>query len=258
MVSLKQTIKAIADGALSDEEQLALLRKVEASILAKKQEKETAKQKDYVQAAIQTIVDRLKDHESKVATKLKEVEQWSKVPGPAGKDGKDGKQGLQGPAGLNGRDGKDGADGLDGQDGQDGKSIVDVYFAADGNLVCVLSDGTEIDAGIPMGLDGPSGGNTLVSNWAGYSTEELAKVFLKHTFETINKNLPASDATLDYGVGGDLATVTYANGVVKTLTYNGAGDLTTVVLSGVTPEGIMLTKTLGYDVGGNLVSVSYS
>jgi YD repeat-containing protein len=189
-------------------------------------------------------------------------------PGPKGadglngKDGKDGIQGPQGPAGINGLNGKEGIDGQDGQDGVDGKSIVDVYFAADGNLVCVLSDGTEIDAGIPLGGFGGKNGDTLISNWAGYSTaeiaEELKDIFIKHTFETVNKNLDASAATLAYNSSDDLVTVTYANGVVKTLTYNSEGDLTTVVLSGDTPAEITLTKTLGYDSNGNLITVAYS
>lgn len=256
-MSLKETIKAITDGTLPDDEQLALLRKLEASILTKKQEKVVEKQKDYVQAAIQTIVARLKQHEQSVKTQIKQIEDFVRVPGPAGIDGKNGKDGKNGLDGLNGRDGKDGQDGKDGEDGQDGKSIVDVYFAMDGNLVCVLSDGTEIDAGIPLGQKGGSG-NTLISNWAGYSTEELKKVFIEHTFETVNKNLPSSDATLTYDANDDLVEVEYSSGVIKTLTYNAEGDLTTVVLSGDTPENIMLTKTLGYDGTGNLVSVTYS
>lgn len=251
-MAVDSLVKEIATASLTEEQQIALINQLQNNISAKRESKDTLKQ------AAKVIADRIKKVESFVASSVKDMERIAKVPGPAGKDGKDGKQGLQGPAGLNGRDGKDGADGLDGQDGEDGKSIVDVYFAADGNLVCVLSDGTEIDAGIPMGLDGPSGGNTLISKWAGYSTEELAEVFLKHTFETVNKNLEASDAVLAYDANDDLVTVTYANGVIKTLTYNAGGDLITVVLSGVTPEDIMLTKTLGYDGTGNLVSVTYS
>jgi hypothetical protein len=75
------------------------------------------------------------------------------------------------------------------------------------------------------------------------------------SFETVNKNLTAVDATLGYS-GGDLTTVTYANGITKTLAYSG-GNLTTVTLSGSTPGGIELVKTLTY-TGSDLTGVTYS
>jgi hypothetical protein len=75
------------------------------------------------------------------------------------------------------------------------------------------------------------------------------------TFETVNKNLSASDAVLAYS-GGDLVSVTYANGIVKTLAYTD-GDLTSVTLSGSTPAGIDLVKTFAY-TDGDLTGVTYS
>jgi hypothetical protein len=251
-MAVDSLVKQLATASLTKEQQLALIAELEYNIKAKQEQEDTLGQ------AAKVIAGRIKKLESFVKDSVKEMESIAKVPGPRGVDGKDGKQGPQGPKGLDGKNGKDGIDGQDGRDGEDGKSIVDVYFAADGNLVCVLSDGTEIDAGIPLGGFGGKDGDTLISNWAGYSTEELAKEFIKHTFETVNKNLDASDATLAYNSSDDLVTVTYANGVVKTLSYNSDGDLVTVVLSGATPADIMLTKTLGYDANGNLVSVTYT
>jgi hypothetical protein len=75
------------------------------------------------------------------------------------------------------------------------------------------------------------------------------------SFETVAKNLSADDATFTWS-GGNLTSISYANGITKTLGYTG-DDLTTVVLSGSTPGGIELTKTLIYS-GGNLASFSYS
>lgn len=75
------------------------------------------------------------------------------------------------------------------------------------------------------------------------------------SFETVNKNLPASNAVLAY-TDGELTSITYANGVVKTLAYTG-GDLTSVTLSGSTPAGIDLVKTLTY-TDGNLTGVTYT
>lgn len=75
------------------------------------------------------------------------------------------------------------------------------------------------------------------------------------SFETVSKNLSAENATLAYS-GGNLTSITYANGITKTLNYSG-GNLTSIVLSGATPGGIDLTKTLAY-TGSDLTSIAYS
>lgn len=67
------------------------------------------------------------------------------------------------------------------------------------------------------------------------------------SFETVNRNLAASDGTIAYS-GGDIDTITYANGVVKTFAY-GVDGLSTVTLSGSTPGGIDLIKTFTYTLG---------
>jgi hypothetical protein len=78
---------------------------------------------------------------------------------------------------------------------------------------------------------------------------------IAETFETVAKNLDASGATYAYS-DGELTSVTYANGVVKTLAY-GANGLASVTLSGTTPGGIDLVKTLSY-TDGELTGVSYT
>jgi len=75
------------------------------------------------------------------------------------------------------------------------------------------------------------------------------------TFETVSKNLDATDATLNY-TGDNLTSIVYGSGVTKTFNYTG-DNLTSVVLSGTTPSGIDLTKTLSY-TGTNLTGVAYS
>jgi YD repeat-containing protein len=77
------------------------------------------------------------------------------------------------------------------------------------------------------------------------------------TFETVSKNLDAKDATFTYDGSGNLVTITYANGIVKTLNYT-AGILTSIVLSGSIPSGILTTKTLTYDGSGNLTNTAYT
>jgi len=81
---------------------------------------------------------------------------------------------------------------------------------------------------------------------------------LAEEFETVSKNLKNYPYSLVYGVDG-LSTITYttpSGNIVKTLNYT-LGVLTSIVLSGSTPSGIELTKTLHY-TGTDLTSVSYS
>jgi hypothetical protein len=96
-------------------------------------------------------------------------------------------------------------------------------------------------------------GAQWIESSAGYVSE------IGSTFETVSKNLNAYPATLAYS-SGLLSTITYALGggltIVKTFNRTGA-DLTSIVLSGYTPGGISLTKTLTYS-SGNLVGISYS
>lgn len=75
------------------------------------------------------------------------------------------------------------------------------------------------------------------------------------TFETVNKNLQSSDSTIAM-TGDDIASITYANGIVKTFAY-GPDGLASVTLSGNVPGGISLIKTLLYSAG-NPAGATYS
>ncbi len=75
------------------------------------------------------------------------------------------------------------------------------------------------------------------------------------TFETVSKNLSSNDATLNY-TEGVLTSISYAGGIVKTFSY-GPDGLASITLSGPTPGGIDLTKTLVYS-SGVLTGISYS
>mgnify|MGYP003333712367 FL=1 len=67
--------------------------------------------------------------------------------GRDGKNGKDGKDGKQGPAGATGPAGRDGVPGRDGVDGANGVGVSNAYVDFDGQLVIVLDNGREINAG---------------------------------------------------------------------------------------------------------------
>jgi YD repeat-containing protein len=256
-MALKDTIKAIAEGSLPEEEQLALLKNLEAAILAKKNQKEVEEQKDYVQTAIETIVNRLKTHERDVGNRLTSVEEFVRVPGPQGERGADGRNGKDGKDGLNGKDGQDGKDGVDGQTGSNGVSVVDAYFAADNSLVLVLSNGEEIDAGAPYGLGQGAGGNINVLTQTGETAESLATKYVAIAFETVSKNLRSADGVINF-TGDLLTSIVYADGITKTLNYDGSGLLTSVVLSGSTPVDIALTKTFTWDASDLPTAFTYS
>jgi hypothetical protein len=100
-----------------------------------------------------------------------------------------------------------------------------------------------------------TGFDLFITDSTGLIAHKVNSAGVANTYETVNKNLPASNAAFAYS-GGVLTSITYGNGVVKTLGYS-AGVLTTVTLSGATPSGISLVKTLSY-AGGKLTGVSYS
>lgn len=80
----------------------------------------------------------------------------------------------------------------------------------------------------------------------------------QETFESVSKNLKSYPYSLNY-TSGVLNSIVYTvpgGTITKTLNYTG-NNLTSIVLSGNTPEGITLTKTLSY-TSGNLTSVTYS
>lgn len=80
----------------------------------------------------------------------------------------------------------------------------------------------------------------------------------KETFETVSKNVESWDVSFTYDTG-NLVSASYTDTVSTILkTFNYTGDLlTSIVLSGDTPDGITLTKTFNY-TSGSLTSVSYS
>ena len=78
------------------------------------------------------------------------------------------------------------------------------------------------------------------------------------SFDTVSRNLSSYPYIINYS-GTTISSIVFNLGltsVTKTFNYN-SGNLTSVVLSGDTPSGISLTKTLFY-VGGKVSSITYS
>lgn len=69
------------------------------------------------------------------------------APGPKGDKGDKGEQGPQGLKGDKGDQGDPGKNGVDGQDGADGISVTNIQIDSSNNLICILSDGSTINAG---------------------------------------------------------------------------------------------------------------
>lgn len=80
---------------------------------------------------------------------------------------------------------------------------------------------------------------------------------ISDSFETVSKNLQSYDYTINYNGSGDVSSIVYSAGITKTFNYT-SGDVTSIVLSGSTPSGIDLTKSLTYDLDGNVEEITYS
>jgi hypothetical protein len=81
------------------------------------------------------------------------------------------------------------------------------------------------------------------------------------TFETVSRNLAGHPCTLVRDGSGRLGSIAYdlGNGRIinKTLVRE-ADRMRQIVLSGDTPEGVMLIKTLDRDGAGHLTAIRYS
>ena len=139
MSSIKELIQSIESTDSSFDEKLDAINKMEETLVAMRQQEETA-----IQDNVDLIVEAIKVMENKVTAQLEIAK--SIVPekgdkGDKGDKGADGRQGVDGKNGLNGRDGKDGVD------GSDGISVTDAKIDFDGSLVITLSTGKELNVG---------------------------------------------------------------------------------------------------------------
>jgi len=70
------------------------------------------------------------------------------------------------------------------------------------------------------------------------------------TFETINRNLSAEDASTS-ALDGVIQAVSYASGIVKDFEYLPDGRILSITLSGSVPAGVSLVKTFTYQPDGS-------
>jgi hypothetical protein len=139
MANIKELIQSIESTDSSFDEKLEAINKMEETLVALRQQEETA-----VQDNVDLIVEAIKVMENKVTAQLEVAK--SIVP-EKGDKGDKGDKGADGRQGINGKNGLDGRDGKDGIDGKDGVSVRDAKIDFDGSLVITLSTGQEINVG---------------------------------------------------------------------------------------------------------------
>lgn len=180
--------------------------------------------------------------------------------GDVGPQGPKGERGDVGPRGLRGPQGEIGPAGPQGEAGR-GREIFAVIFEPEASQGI---DGDFAIAATGALFKKEKGAWALFATFSGPrgargATGASGSGGGEVNFETVSQNLNDYPAAYAYDGQGRLSTVTYTTdtgSIVKTLNYTG-DELTSIVLSGDTPPGIHLTKTLTYS-SGNLVSVATS
>jgi len=139
-----------------------------------------------------------------------------------------------------------------------GLELLFIKVDSSSNVITIVPDGTQTLNGVSSYVLEKEYENIAVicdgANWKSKS------IFHNQSFEKVNKNLKAANATLNYDVNSNLTSIVYSlpgsRSITKTFNYTG-NNLTSIVLSGDTPNNIKLTKTLSY-TGDNLTGVAYS
>jgi hypothetical protein len=139
-----------------------------------------------------------------------------------------------------------------------GLELLFIKVDSSSNVITIVPDGTQTLNGASSYVLEKAYENIAVicdgANWKSKS------IFHNQSFEKVNKNLKAANATLNYDVNDNLTSIVYSlpgsRSITKTFNYTG-DNLTSIVLSGDTPNNIKLTKTLSY-TGDNLTGVAYS
>ena len=193
MANIKELIQSIESTDSSFDEKLDAINKMEETLVAMRQQEETA-----IQDNVDLIVEAIKVMENKVTAQLEVAK--SIVPekgdkGDKGDKGADGRQGVDGKNGLNGRDGKDGVDGAD------GVSVTDAKIDFDGSLVITLSTGKELNVGEVVAPELQERIKLVTSGGAGISEAGVATLTNKRIEPRFITAATATTLTPDVSVG---------------------------------------------------------
>ena len=224
MANIKDFIKKIGNESVSLEEQQKALAQVEKTIIEAK-----AKREESIGKNVDLVISALKTIESKLETKLVELNNTPAKQGVQGIQGPTGRDGRDGIDGYKGKDGKDGVDGKDGKDGEDGISVSDAQIDFDGSLLITLSDGREIDAGTVIPLDVAKQIHSVSTNGGGTSQSVLDAIT---DLQTQINTLTGIDGTLGTMAQQDANAVAITGGTINGTsigaTTPAAGTFTTI------------------------------
>ena len=235
MANIKELIQSIESTDSSFDEKLDAINKMEETLVAMRQQEETA-----IQDNVDLIVEAIKVMENKVTAQLEIAK--SIVPekgdkGDKGDKGADGRQGIDGKNGLNGAPGKDGIDGAD------GISVTDAKIDFDGSLVITLSTGKELNVGEVVAPDLAEKIKVIST----MSTNGAVAILDEGTSITSGvKKINFVGATVTATNSGDDVTVNVSAGTgtvtsVAALTLGTTGtDLSSTVANGTTTPVITL------------------
>jgi hypothetical protein len=193
MANIKELIQSIESTDSSFDEKLDAINKMEETLVAMRQQEETA-----IQDNVDLIVEAIKVMENKVTAQLEVAK--SIVPekgdkGDKGDKGADGRQGVDGKNGLNGAPGKDGVDGAD------GVSVIDAKIDFDGSLVITLSTGKELNVGEVVAPELQERIKLVTSGGAGISEAGVATLTNKRIQPRFVTAATATTLTPDVSVG---------------------------------------------------------
>jgi hypothetical protein len=242
MANIKELIQSIESTDSSFDEKLEAINKMEETLVAMRQQEETA-----VQDNVDLIVEAIKVMENKVTAQLEVAKSIVPEKGDKGDKGADGKQGKDG---RDGKDGKDGINGKDGADGQDGVSVRDAKIDFDGSLVITLSTGQEINVGEVVAPDLAEKIKVIST----MSTNGAVAILDEGTSITSGvKKINFVGATVTATNSGDDVTVNVSagTGTVTSVGLSGGTTGLTVTGSPITTSGtITLGGTLAVASGG--------
>jgi hypothetical protein len=242
MANIKELIQSIESTDSSFDEKLEAINKMEETLVALRQQEETA-----VQDNVDLIVEAIKVMENKVTAQLEVAKSIVPEKGDKGEKGADGKQGKDG---RDGKDGKDGINGKDGADGKDGVSVRDAKIDFDGSLVITLSTGQEINVGEVVAPDLAEKIkviSTMSTNGAVAVLEEGTSI----TSGVKSLNFVGSGVTAT--TSGDNVTVTVAGGGSGTVTNVAA---TVPAFLSVAGSPITTSGTLAITLSGTALPIA--
>ncbi len=133
--------------------------------------------------------------------------------------------GADGADGVDGTNGTDGTNGETGATGETGTSVVDAYIDVDGNLILVLSDGTEINAGCVVESVYGEAYGIVHTSYVGFATvtyqagKLVAATLDEMCLPSYIKASEASDDTVAWATTSHGSAVTY--NMYKTVIIDG-------------------------------------